>query len=335
MTSNCPQECDNRVDVALSFAGPERYFAESLARHLDALGFEVFYFSDEKERASLLGRPLLEELTIVYGRQARYCVPFFSKAYCKSDYTRHELSAMVRRLASGDRDFLLPLSFDDTPFPEVGDTVYLNSGKSTPASIARLLFYRISGEPPVGRALRDELIIRYLPTGAIDLLALDSSLCWIRENTDSFKRPFSTSVEYDGSLMAWLAYFEDHLASVSPSARISQKAISQCSGTLQLARNRVPEELGRMFQFIASVFSAGWDEMDQDGLSTTLRLTAEAKYFALYRMLWSMRLVSMDEPQWPDLIMRYPSFASLKYCYTPGIGSGLPFIAAVADPTGV
>src|SRR5262245_54259154 len=90
----------NGVDVALSFAGPERYFAESVARHLEALGLQVFYFKDEREQAYLLGKPLLEELAAVYGRQARYCVPFLSKAYSESEYTRHELVAMVRRLAS-------------------------------------------------------------------------------------------------------------------------------------------------------------------------------------------------------------------------------------------
>jgi hypothetical protein len=335
MATDNSLESSTRIDVALSFAGPERYFAESVARHLEAFGLEVFHFSDEQERMDLLGGHLKETLTSVYGHQARYCVLFLSKAYSESEYTRHELNAMVKRLNGGDRSFILPLSFDRSTFPELADLVYESCREKTPAAVARFLFYRISGQPPGDQPPGDELVIRFLPTGAVDLPAFDSSLDWVRESTRSFDRPFKTRIEYDQALTNWLAYYEKHLASATPTKQISEDAISQCSRVLVHARSDFSDEVSRMSEFLASVYSPGWDEIDQDGLSTTLRLTAEAKYFALYRLLYTMRLISMDQPHWPQLIQRYSIFTSLQPSYSTNVLMGLPFAAPVADPTGV
>jgi hypothetical protein len=103
---------------------------------------------------------------------------------------------------------------------------------------------------------------------------------------------------------------------------------------LQLAR-RVPDELGRMSQFLASVFRPGWHDLDRDGLSTTLRLTAEAKYFALYRFVWWMKLDCTAQPNFPDLVKRHPTFPYLAYNSSLSLATGLPFVAPVPDPTGV
>ena len=77
-----------QYDVALSFAGVDRHYAEQLAKLLEAAGYSVFY--DKNELAHLWGTNLYDCLSSIYKDEARCCVMFLSKHYGQDGWTKHE-----------------------------------------------------------------------------------------------------------------------------------------------------------------------------------------------------------------------------------------------------
>src|SRR5208283_3705655 len=66
---DCNLRSAYQVDVALSFAGEERKYAESIAAQLKAQGVSVFY--DDSEKADLWGCDLYTYLHEMYSKKAR------------------------------------------------------------------------------------------------------------------------------------------------------------------------------------------------------------------------------------------------------------------------
>jgi hypothetical protein len=108
-------------DVALSFAGEDRSYAETLAERLRGSDLRIFY--DEYEQASLWGKNLYSHLSEVYQHKARYCVVFLSRHYREKLWTRHELQSAQARAFSENREYILPVRLDDTEIPGILGTV--------------------------------------------------------------------------------------------------------------------------------------------------------------------------------------------------------------------
>jgi CRP-like cAMP-binding protein len=83
-----------QFDVALSFAGEDRAFVDTIAVRLRAHRVKVFY--DRYEKATLWGKDLYEHLDHVYQRAARYCVLFVSEHYARKVWTNHERKSAQR-----------------------------------------------------------------------------------------------------------------------------------------------------------------------------------------------------------------------------------------------
>jgi internalin A len=99
-------------DVALSYAGEDRWFVEKFAVELKAQGINVFYDGFEKSR--LLGKDLYIELADIYSNRSKYVIVFVSKDYAEKIWTRHEIrNAFDRDLRQGD-DYIIPARFDAT-----------------------------------------------------------------------------------------------------------------------------------------------------------------------------------------------------------------------------
>ena len=104
-------------DVALSFCGSDRKYAERLADQLRLNGIRVFY--DRSEQADLWGRNLQIHLAELYRIRARYCVVLISANYVTSRWTKVELeAALAREFECGDT-YILPLRLDDTELREL------------------------------------------------------------------------------------------------------------------------------------------------------------------------------------------------------------------------
>ncbi len=138
---------EKRYDVALSFAGEDRHYAEQLAELLEAGGYSVFY--DALERGQLWGKDLYLHFSSVYKDQARYCVVFLSEHYARKSWPQHELQSAQARAFEESQEYILPIRIDDTEIPGILLTAgYLDLRSMTIAEIYQILVEKLSGTKP-------------------------------------------------------------------------------------------------------------------------------------------------------------------------------------------
>lgn len=167
---------DEPYDVALSFAGEDRVYADRIASSLTSSGYRVFY--DKYEQATLWGKDLYQHLTTVYSKQARYCVMLLSAHYRDKLWTRHEQRAAQDRAFRESREYILPIRLDDSDFPGLlGTVAYLDLRTISVEDVVGLLIAKlddrsaISSLDIVSRS-RDE---RRLESPRFDALTAPSS----------------------------------------------------------------------------------------------------------------------------------------------------------------
>lgn len=136
-------ENPNKYDVALSFAGEDRKYAEEIAKLLAEKGIRTFY--DQFEQAHLWGKDLYEHLQSVYRDNARYCVIILSRFYAQKLWTRHELKQAQTRAFLENKEYILPLRLDDTIIPGINETVsYIDMRNTSIMEIVKLLVTKLS-----------------------------------------------------------------------------------------------------------------------------------------------------------------------------------------------
>jgi hypothetical protein len=115
-------------DVAISFAGTEREYAEKLAKQLREAGYAVFY--DDFYPEQLWGKNLTNFFDEIFRKKARYCVMFISKEYQARKWTSHEArSAQARALEEKGNEYILPVRVDDTELEGLLPTIgYVSIG---------------------------------------------------------------------------------------------------------------------------------------------------------------------------------------------------------------
>lgn len=112
----------SQFDVAISFAGTERPFAEDLATRVKAAGFQVFY--DEFFPEDLWGKNLGEFFHEIYSKRSRYCVIFVSSTYLQREWTIHERrSAQERMLKEKGNEYILPVKVENVELPGIPSTI--------------------------------------------------------------------------------------------------------------------------------------------------------------------------------------------------------------------
>jgi hypothetical protein len=135
-------QSDYEFDVALSFAGENRKYVESVANELRSRRVKVFY--DKYERVGMWGKDLYLHLDDVYRNKARYCVIFISKYYAKKLLTNHERRSAQARALSESQEYILPARFDDTEIPGLLPTIdYVDLNITTPHELAKMLVQKI------------------------------------------------------------------------------------------------------------------------------------------------------------------------------------------------
>lgn len=128
-----------KYHVALSFAGEDRTYVESVAIHLQALGVNVFY--DRFEEDELWGKDLYVYLSNVYQKMAMYTVMFISDAYKSKVWTNHERRNAQARAISDNTEYILPAFFDESiEVPGLTRTTgYISLKSKTPEQLAVLV----------------------------------------------------------------------------------------------------------------------------------------------------------------------------------------------------
>ncbi len=132
-------------DVALSFAGEDRAYVESVAKFLKQNQVNVFY--DIFEEANLWGKNLYSHLSSVYKDRANYTVIFISKHYAEKLWTNHERENAQARAFLENREYILPARFDDTEIPGILKTVgHIDLLRHSPESFGSLICQKIKGQ---------------------------------------------------------------------------------------------------------------------------------------------------------------------------------------------
>jgi hypothetical protein len=109
-------------DVAISYAGTERAFAEKLANAVRDAGYAVFF--DNYYPEHLWGKNLPVFFDEIFRKRARYCVIFVSKEYCDRKWTILEArSAQARALDEKGKEYILPVRVDDAELEGLLPTV--------------------------------------------------------------------------------------------------------------------------------------------------------------------------------------------------------------------
>jgi hypothetical protein len=132
-----------RYDVAISFAGTERPYAEELATRVHDAGFEVFYDGFYSEQ--LWGKDLASFFDRIYRKESRFCIMFVSGEYAERMWTNHERrSAQARALEERGSEYILPVRIDNTDLdglpPSVG---YVSLKQYSIEQIAGLLVEKL------------------------------------------------------------------------------------------------------------------------------------------------------------------------------------------------
>ena len=141
-------QSDKQFDVALSFAGEDREYAEKVAFTLRRMGIRVFY--DKYERVTLWGKDLYVHLMDIYQNKARYTIIFCSKHYAKKLWTDHERKSAQARAFKSSKEYILPARFDDTEIPGILDTTgYLDLNEYSPEEFAEVVKEKVG---PIMRA---------------------------------------------------------------------------------------------------------------------------------------------------------------------------------------
>ena len=98
-------------EVALSFAGEDRSFAEAVAKGLRAAGVKVFY--DDFYAEELWGEDLAVKLREVYHSSSQFCIMIISKHYVDKMWPSHERQqAIERMIRERGKAYVLPVRLD-------------------------------------------------------------------------------------------------------------------------------------------------------------------------------------------------------------------------------
>jgi len=134
---------ETKYDVALSFAGEDRYYVKEVAEILRDSGMQVFY--DEFEESNLWGKNLYTYLRDVYRDQARYTIMFCSENYSKKLWTNHERESAQERAFKESSEYILPAKLDDTEIPGLPKTVaYIDLRQKTPYEFCLIIAKKLN-----------------------------------------------------------------------------------------------------------------------------------------------------------------------------------------------
>ena len=129
-------------DVALSFAGSDRKYAQDLNNALVKRDIAVFY--DKAYEASLWGKDLAQTLPDVFNKRARYCVVFVSREYRDRVWTMHEFSsALARAVNEKGSEYILPIRIDDTELDGLSSSISYLSIEIGVDRIAEILIEKL------------------------------------------------------------------------------------------------------------------------------------------------------------------------------------------------
>lgn len=133
---------EEKYDVAISFAGEDRNYAEQLANKLSEKQVSVFY--DSFEQVELWGKNLYDYLSTVYSEKSKFCVMLLSKHYESKLWTNFERKSAQARAFRENREYILPIRIDDTKITGIHETVgYIDFKSHTIEEIVEMIMNKL------------------------------------------------------------------------------------------------------------------------------------------------------------------------------------------------
>lgn len=100
-----------KYEVAISFAGEDRQFAEAVANGLRDAGIKVFY--DDFYAEELWGEDLSVRLRDVYHSSSQFCIMVISENYVNKMWPSHERQQVIERMIKEmGKTYVLPVKLD-------------------------------------------------------------------------------------------------------------------------------------------------------------------------------------------------------------------------------
>ena len=132
-------------EVAISFAGEDRSFAETVAEGLREQGITVFY--DNYEPEQLWGEDLSIKLREIYRSISRYCIMIVSRHYIKKMWPNYERQQSIERLIEQrGSGYILPVMLDgyEGEIPGLSKLIgYLPANSNNPEKVVNAFLKKI------------------------------------------------------------------------------------------------------------------------------------------------------------------------------------------------
>lgn len=144
MSTAEPQDQVFDYDVAVSFAGEDKSYVEDVAKRLKESGVRLFYYEDVL--AETWGRNLVDFLSEIYNRRARYALVFISKHYVAKKWTNLERQSAQDRALEQASPYILPVRLDDSELPGLHSTIaYVDARRLGIDELVQLVLQKLSG----------------------------------------------------------------------------------------------------------------------------------------------------------------------------------------------
>jgi hypothetical protein len=157
---------EREFDVLLSFAGPERRFAQALHDVLSANRVRVFL--DEEFKHEIWGKNLVEYLDNTYRERGHYCLAIISATYIARAYTRVERRAAFDRMINQPGEYLLPVTIDGTWIDGLPkSTGFLDLRVHGVVGVCETLLRKIHGKRDVPLLIPDTVAVPRVPLGSL------------------------------------------------------------------------------------------------------------------------------------------------------------------------
>ncbi len=138
-----------KYEVAISFAGEDRPFAEAVAKGLRDAEVEVFY--DNFYAADLWGEDLSTKLRSVYHDSSEFCIMIISQNYVAKMWTIFERQQAIERLIrEKGKAYVLPVRLDGFPgeVPGLSGAIgYLSVSRNEPQRVVSTFLGKVGRKP--------------------------------------------------------------------------------------------------------------------------------------------------------------------------------------------
>ena len=156
-----------QYEVALSFAGENRKFAETVANGLRKESVNVFY--DDHYVEDLWGEDLAAKLREVYHKNSQFCIMIISQHYVDKMWPNHERQQAIERMIKDKgKAYVLPVRLDgySGEVPGLSGTIgYLSVKSNQPQRVVETFLRKIGreGSKPSENKLQFERPKKHVP----------------------------------------------------------------------------------------------------------------------------------------------------------------------------